>query len=198
VSVAAGIFLDRPRRRPVALRRLLAESDGFGLVELLIALLILNIGIFATMAAFNSGMVTLRRASRISTASSLAERQMELYRALSYTAIVLRQPQAGDPTQEQLDTTYTGDTQWAGSMAMVSACPTGNPPEACKPVQIVPGADGRQYRVDTYIHKAVQTSTPASSYPGREVKVVDVVIRNSGTNAAIVRTESTFDQSTGA
>jgi type II secretory pathway pseudopilin PulG len=198
VSVAAGIFVERPRRRPAAFRRLLAETDGFGLVELLIALLILNIGIFATLAAFNSGIVTLRRASRISTASSIAERQMELYRALTYDAIVLRQPQAGDPAQEQLDATHTGDTQWTGSMTMVSACPTGNPPEACKPVQVVSGADRRQYRTDTYIHKAVQTSTPASSYPGREVKIVAVVVRDAGTNAVIVRTESTFDQSTGA
>jgi type II secretory pathway pseudopilin PulG len=198
VSVAAGIFVDRPRRRHAALRRLLAENRGFGLVELLIALLILNIGIFATMAGFNSGMLTLRRASRISTASSIAERQMELYRALSYDAIVLRQPQAGDPAQEQLDTTYTGDTQSAGSMAMVSACPTGNPPEACKPVQVVSGADGRQYRADTYIHKGVQTTTPATTYQGREVKVVTVVVRDPATSAAIVRTTSTFDQSTGA
>ena len=198
MSVAAGIFVDRPHSRPAVLRRLFAETGGFGLVELLIALLILNIGIFATLAAFNSGIVTLRRASRISTASSIAERQMELYRALSYNAIVLRQPQAGDPAQEQLDATYKSDTQWAGSMAMVSACPTGNPPEACKPVQVVSGADGRQYRTDTYIHKGVQTSTPASTYPGREVKIVAVVVRDSGTNAVIVRTESTFDQSTGA
>jgi type II secretory pathway pseudopilin PulG len=198
VSIAARIFLARPRRRPVAFRRLLAENGGFGLVELLIALLVLNIGIFATMAAFNSGMLTLRRASRISTASSIAERQMELYRALTYDAIVLRQPQAGDPSQEQLDATHTGDTQWAGAMAMVSTCPTGNPPEACKPVQIVSGADGKQYRTDTYIHKGVQTTTPVSSYPAREVKVVAVVVRDSSTNAQIVRTESTFDQSTGA
>jgi type II secretory pathway pseudopilin PulG len=198
VSVAAGIFVDRPHRRPAALRRLLAETGGFGLVELLIALLILNIGIFATLAAFNSGIVTLRRASRISTASSIAERQMELYRALAYDAIVLRQPQAGDPAQELLDSTHTGDAQWAGAMTLVSACPTGTAPEACKPVQVVSGADGRQYRTDTYIHKAVQTSAPASSFPGREVKIVAVVVRDVSTNAVIVRTESTFDQSTGA
>jgi type II secretory pathway pseudopilin PulG len=198
VSIAAGIFVDGPQRRPSAIRRLLAETRGFGLVELLIALLILNIGIFATLAAFNSGIVTLRRASRISTASSVAERQMELYRAMNYDAIVLRQPQAGDPAQEQLDSTHTGDTQWAGSMTMVSTCPTGDAPEACKPVQVVSGADGRKYRTDTYIHKGVQTTTPASPYPGREVKVVAIVVRGFATNAAIVRTESTFDQSTGA
>ena len=65
------------------------KQDGFGLIELLMAMTILNIGLLAIVAAFNSGAVAIRRASRISTASALADSQMELYRALTYTSIAL-------------------------------------------------------------------------------------------------------------
>ena len=58
---------------PTALPRLAAapvrsDARGFGLVELLIALMVLNVGIFATVAAFNAGVLALRRASHVSAA----------------------------------------------------------------------------------------------------------------------------------
>jgi Tfp pilus assembly protein PilV len=65
----------------------LRDEDGIGLVELLIALLVLNIGIFATLAAFTSGALALRRASHTSTASAIADRYMECFRDASYTNI---------------------------------------------------------------------------------------------------------------
>ena len=68
---------------------MLQRSEGFGLIELLISMLMLNIGILAIVAAFNSGALALKRAGEISTASVLADKQMELYRALKYTEIAL-------------------------------------------------------------------------------------------------------------
>jgi Tfp pilus assembly protein PilE len=62
----------------------LREDRGVGLVELLIALLVLNIGIFATLAAFTSGALAIRRASHVSTASALADKNMETYRDMAY------------------------------------------------------------------------------------------------------------------
>lgn len=184
----ATVALVQRGARPGRLRRLLGSADGFGLVELLIALLVLNVAIFAIVAAFNAGLFTLRRASRISTASSIAERQMELYRALSYGSIVLK--------SSSVDSAYTGDPQAAGQMPMVGVCPGGVPPEACEPIQpAVQGADGT-YRVDTYMHETVPPST--STFPGRAVKDVVVVVRDVRTKASIVRVESTFDKSTGA
>ena len=50
------------------------------MIELLLAMVILNIGLLAVIAAFNSGIVTLQRASRVTTASVLADQQMERYR----------------------------------------------------------------------------------------------------------------------
>lgn len=66
----------------------LREDRGVGLIELLIALLVLNIGIFATFAAFTSGAVALRHASHVSTATALADRTMEALHDSSYNAIV--------------------------------------------------------------------------------------------------------------
>ncbi len=67
-------------------------EQGFGLIELLISIVILNVGILAIVAAFTSGAVALQRASETSTASVLADKQMELYRAVRYTNIALLRP----------------------------------------------------------------------------------------------------------
>ncbi|HEY3551183.1 MAG TPA: hypothetical protein VGK69_09045 [Gaiellaceae bacterium] len=64
----------------------LHEETGLGLVELLISLLVLNIGIFATMGAFSSGAVAIRNSSRISTASALADKEIEGFRDMSYSS----------------------------------------------------------------------------------------------------------------
>ncbi|MBA2332973.1 MAG: type II secretion system protein [Gaiellaceae bacterium] len=66
--------------------RVRAEA-GMGLVELLIALTIMTIGIFALVAGFSSGIETNRRASKSSTAGTLADQQMEAYRSSSYASI---------------------------------------------------------------------------------------------------------------
>lgn len=64
----------------------LREETGLGLIELLISLLVLNLGIFATMGAFTSGAVAIRNASRVSTASALADKNIEAFRDMSYSS----------------------------------------------------------------------------------------------------------------
>ena len=59
------------------------------MIELLLAMTMLNIGLLAVVAAFSSGIVSLNRASRITTAAVLADGQMELYRAITYPSIRL-------------------------------------------------------------------------------------------------------------
>ena len=63
----------------------LRREEGFGLIELLIAMLVMALGIMAIVAGFSSGIVALSNASRTGTAGTLADRQMEAYRALPYT-----------------------------------------------------------------------------------------------------------------
>jgi Tfp pilus assembly protein PilV len=63
----------------------LREEAGLGLIELLISLLVLNLGIFATMGAFTSGAVAIRNASRASTAAALADKNIEAFRDMAYS-----------------------------------------------------------------------------------------------------------------
>lgn len=166
-------------------RRLRSEG-GFGLVELLIAMVMLNIGLLAVVAAFSSGIVSLNRASRTTTASVIADQQMELYRALTHTAIRL-DTTAVDAT----DAKYQNDPVLGGSTAglVKASCP--GPPDECNPSRKVVGADRKDYRLDTYITETTPTG-------GRPVKKVTIVVRDWNNLAvSFVRQASTFDQSTG-
>jgi Tfp pilus assembly protein PilV len=103
-------------------RRLLARlrrADGFGLVELLIAMLILNIGLLALIAAFINGTRTVRQAGKISTASTLADTQLELYRSLTYGAIAL------DPLSVPTTGSYTTDSAGRRSRSRRRRSPSG-------------------------------------------------------------------------
>jgi type II secretory pathway pseudopilin PulG len=171
----------------------LRSEGGFGLIELLMAMVILNIGILAIVASFNSGIVTLNRASKISTASALADSQMELYRAITYNSIGLDSTALGS-----VDNTYKCDSALGASCPNSTAgevpvsCTASAFPNQCNPSQPVTGPDHKKYRVDTY----VVTTTPTN---GRPLKAVTVVVRDGNTLNArpYARVTSTFDASTG-
>ena len=170
----------------------LREEHGFGLIELLIAMVILNIGLLALVAAFQSSAFALRRASHISTAATLADTQMELYRGLTYAQIVL------DPTLlAGVDNTYKCDgalgTSCPNSTAAEQTGSCVGPPEACNPSRLVTNYGDRYgYRVDTYI---VLVTTSNGSATGRAEKKVTVVVRDkSRLGKTLARATSTFDQ----
>ena len=83
MSAAALIGLRGNRWSKLA--AMLRKESGLGLIELLISLLVLNLGIFATMGAFTSGAVAIRNASRVSTASALADKKIEAFRDMAYS-----------------------------------------------------------------------------------------------------------------
>ena len=130
--------------------RLRAER-GFGLIELLMAMVMLNIGILAIVGAFNSGIFALNRASRITTASALADPQMELYRALTYAGDRARLDHAR-PARQHLQVRH-------GARRLVPERDVrrghqlvhGALPNECNPSRTATGADRKNYRVDTYI-----------------------------------------------
>lgn len=164
------------------MRTLLRREGGFGLIELLMALTMLNIGLLAVVAAFSSGIVSINRASRITTAAVLADGQMELYRALTYNAIRL------DSATIPGSAPYTTDTAYNATQ-VTGAC-SGSPPE-CNASRKATGADGKDYRVDTYI----VNTTPAG---GRTIIKVTVVVRDwNNLTLTFARQVSTFDPSTG-
>jgi type IV pilus modification protein PilV len=63
------------------------RDEGFGLIELLIAMTVLAIGLLALMAAFGSAYASINRASEIGTASVLGDKEMETFRAMSYATV---------------------------------------------------------------------------------------------------------------
>lgn len=62
------------------------------LIELLMAMVMLNIGIFALIATFQSGSMALGRAAVISNGAAVGDKVMETYRGLQNKAIYLDAP----------------------------------------------------------------------------------------------------------
>jgi type II secretory pathway pseudopilin PulG len=155
------------------------------MIELVMAMIMLSIGILAIVAAFSSGSVGIRNASRVATAGAIADAQMELYRALRYDAIAL---DSGSLSSANADTSYTSDPAWSSAQVTIS-CPS-LPPQ-CRASRSVPGPDGATYRVDTYIsYRYVST---------RQGKRVTVVVRDPSVSPPrrLISVPSTFDPATG-
>jgi Tfp pilus assembly protein PilV len=182
----------------------LRANEGFGLVELLIAMTVLNVALLALIASFSAGALALTRASKSATAASLADAQIELYRAMTYDSI-------GLDTAAATDSVYTSDSACVGagcsniaptnpSCAVITG--TGatdwNIPNACNPSRSISGTttpvaspDKLSYRVDTYI----RVLTVANQ---RDTKQVTVVVRDGATlSRTLARVVSVFDCSTG-
>ena len=183
-------------------RERLRNEAGFGLIELLIAMVMLNIGILALVGAFNSGAVALARASKVSNAATLADTQMELFRGMKYTSIV---QDTAEWNAALADATWTADYAYQNNMKAPITAPkalvapvtggvcAGTPvPLSCDPSRLVTGADGRSYRVDTYLYY----DQPSG---GQQLKVITIVVRDSSqTSLSLARLTSTFDSSTGS
>ena len=148
-------------------------------------MLILTIALFALVASFTAGTLALKRASTVSTATALANSQLELYRATTFDEIALNTDAVATS-----DTTYRTEPSW-NSQITDASCDIDLP--ACVPSRTAVAADGRSYRVDTY----VTWLTPSGG--GRDVKRVVVVIRNADEtgSASIARQGSTFERATG-
>ena len=182
--------------------RLRAEG-GFGLVEMVISLVLLNIGLLALVGSLNSGAVAIARASRIAAATTLGDQQLSLYRALTWNALALDRTSAAALTGT--DNAYSCDA--ALKLDLAAACSSSNRkalhttttcasplPVYCIPSRTVVGSDGGLYRIDTYIVSETPTGVPQA----RPVRTVTVVVRNAhDTSRAWARLSSTFEQTLG-
>lgn len=161
------------------------------LVELLIAMIVLTIGILALVAAYSSGYLALNRATRVSSATLVADSQMERFRALQYSAIKLNTTCGASCTE---DATFTGDTAYS-STAQVTGCTTTD--ATCLPTQTKTGPDGKSYRLDTYVEyscvSGTLTTSPLSCGSGNPypVKRVTLVVRSTSLTSP-VREQSDF------
>ena len=161
------------------------------MIELLVAMTILNVALLAIVAVFGSSSVALRRASRISTASAVADQQMEVFRGLAWSTIGL-----DSASVSAADSTYKCDPALGGSCPNSTApiVTAGAPgcvaplPGNCLPTRTVTGPDQNRYRIDTYI-------TSVTTVGGRATKQVTIVVRDLGNGSqTLVREASTFDQ----
>ena len=71
------------------------EEKAFGLIELLFAMVMLNVGILALVATFQSGALAIGRSAYASNGTAVADKTMEVYRALENKAIYLSAPAGG-------------------------------------------------------------------------------------------------------
>ena len=105
----------------------LQSEEGMTLIELLIAMVVMALGISALVAGFTSGLLSINRARLTTTAGTLADRQMELYRQ-AYNSI---------PTTSLPPTTPTGPdghTYWMqvdGSWSCAIGTYSPGPPASC-------------------------------------------------------------------
>ena len=152
------------------------DERGFAMVEMLIAIVVINVGLLTILLALTSGMTTLRRSAQASTASALADQQLEKYRAVSFSSIYLNASSLAGT-----DSTYQSDSAYSASQVSQTCSPV---TATCTPTQTVTGPDGHSYRIDTYIVYV----TPAG---GTAVKQVTVVVRQAGSTPALARVVST-------
>jgi type II secretory pathway pseudopilin PulG len=148
------------RRR---LRPSISREDGFGLIELMIALTVLVVGIAGTMAVFAGSILVLQHSTQEGTALTLADRQLEAYRSLDYSCIPASLP-ASIPSGCQ---SYT-----AGAFP--------NPYENSHTTSASESPDHRTYSVTTTI------STTGSS------KQVTVSVTAQGAGTVLARESSYF------
>ena len=153
------------------------SESGFALIELIAAILLINIGILAILLTLNSGIVTLRRSAESSTSAAIADRHMERYRAIRFSSVFL-----DSASLAAADAAYTGDPSYSGTQVSQVCSPL---VETCTPSQTVTGPDGRTYRVDTYIVEV----TPTGADPVRQVTVV---VSKPGDPRVLARVVSTF------
>ena len=94
------------------------DEQGFALVEMLIAIIVINVALLAILLSLTSGVASLRRSAEVSTASAVADKQLERYRALAYTSIYL------DTTSlAATDSTYQGDSAYSASQVNQACSP---------------------------------------------------------------------------
>jgi type II secretory pathway pseudopilin PulG len=171
------------------MRTRLRNSDGFMLVELLVASVVLSMALLALMAVYDSSFMSLHKAAQKTAAATLAQNQLELYSALSYTDVGL------DPTSlttAKANSTYSADENSLSpsggtDVSLSSACSE----TQCLPIQTLTGNDRRSYTVETFVRDIDDLG-----YSGRPERVVNVIVRDPSTTGTPIVAEqsSAYDQ----
>ena len=91
------------------------------MIELMAAMVVLSIALLALLAGYGSAVVSLRSSAEKTTASALADAQMERYRALPYTSIGLDETTTdavGNSSNGAYDSLYVTNPILAGDIVI--------------------------------------------------------------------------------
>jgi type II secretory pathway pseudopilin PulG len=186
-------------------------EGGFLMIEMTAAIVILSFALLALMAGFDSAFLSLHKSDQKATASTLANQQLELYRALPYNSIGLDKTttqNVGDSSNAAYDSTYTTNSLLDGDFVpdpndpntliqnpsgtvneiMINGCGTA---ANCEPIQSVTGPDHRHYRIETYVR-----DRPNNTAITWSERVVTVVVQDADQSSfpTIFQMETAFDQ----
>jgi Tfp pilus assembly protein PilV len=147
------------------------NEEGFLMIELITAILVLTIAVLALIGSYSLGYFALNSAGQTSSAGLLASNQLELYASLPYSSIGL--DTATLASVKSTDANYSTDESAlpvSGSDVTISGC--GSSPQ-CSPVQTLTGGDHKTYKLETFIRLL-----PNVNGTGRSEKVVTEIVRN--------------------
>jgi type II secretory pathway pseudopilin PulG len=161
------------------------EEKAFGLIELVIAMVMLNVGILALVATFQSGALAIGRSAYSSNATAVADKTLEVYRALENKAIYLSAPSGGGAdisgypngipnATSTWYSTYQGDTAAYGSVTYYNY----TSPATNSPLWVTDTTTGSGY---VPIPASSSTVLPAGLVPD-PTKAVQMVVGPDGQN----------------
>lgn len=165
------------------------SQDGFLLLELLAAMVILTVALLALSGAFSLGYFAIGSAGKSMSAGLLANNQLELYSSVPYTSLgldatTLTSVKSTDPTYSTDEGTLPG----SGTDVTISGCGSS---AQCSPVQTLTGADHKTYKLETFI-RLVSTRSDGAT---RSEKVVTVIVRNASAPGSpqVLTLQTAFD-----
>lgn len=188
------------------------EQDGFFVIEVVAAIVILSIALLALMAGYDSAFISLHQASQKTTAATFANAQLERYSALPYTSLGLNPTlvdAVGDSSKPTYDALYATNPLLDGTTVVngvtvandgtvndytaAAACATDETSPNCMPIQTVTGPDGRSYRIETFITQDASHSQKVGlSNVGWTTMDISVIVRDATDDTLLVETQTSF------
>ena len=184
----------------------LREEQAQGMIEMIMAVVLITVALLALMASYDGAFVSLHKSARTNAAAQLADSQIELYSSLY--ALSTTDPTAQIGLSSSLVTTAQASDAYyhTDDNALTPSGPDYTNPSCttttaqCKPVQTVTGSDGKSYRMETFTRNVTQTltctvTTTVACSSTTSQRVVTVIIRdpNSSGTPVVYTTTTAFD-----
>ncbi len=141
------------RRRAVATDAARPGEAGFTLIELIVAMFILGIGLFATVGVVATSLVTSREARLLDKATAVANESVERYRSARFDSLAL------GPDYVTYPGNSAGDVIEGSPIAYDASC------TVCEPHRETITRDGQAYTVTRYV---VEVDDPVDGTGGAD------------------------------